>query len=188
MRIHLGLKVLAPVVLLLAACTVTTTKSDPARDDVGGDSTQSADAGGGADAAPSPDAGADHEPEPSAIPADLVGDWTWTTSAGARRLSIAADGTYTSDVFLNGHPGESCGTEYFTQHAGVATVVETKLRLRAPEGTRTKTSSCSNTTLSKEAVDAQDATYGWRVEDDGTGQTSLLLVDGDGFEARYYPE
>ena len=189
MRIELALKVFAPLVLLLAACTVTTNAPDPAGDGEGVTKGDAPDAGTTGDAAPSPDSSTDDSPEPSSIPAELIGTpWTWVTSAGAHRLELKADGTYTSDVLLNGHPGDSCGTEYFTQYAGTATVAGDTLRLQSPDGTRTKTNSCSNTTESKDVIDAQDATYTWRVEDDSEGERSLVLVNGEGHESRYYPE
>lgn len=118
MRIELGLKIFAPLVFLLAACTVVTNEGpDPAGEGDGNGNAEETDAGTTGDAAPSPDSSTDETPDPSAsIPAELVGSpWTWVTSAGAHRLELKADATYTSDVFLNGHPGDSCGTEYFTQ-------------------------------------------------------------------------
>ncbi len=191
MRIEPGLKIFAPLVLLLAACTVVTNEArDPAADEDRSGNAEETDAGATGDAAPSPDSSTDETPAPSSsIPAELAANpWTWVTSAGAHRLELKADGTYTSDVLVNGHPGDSCGTEYFTQYAGTATVTGDTLRLQAPEGTRTKTNSCSNTTESKDVIDAQDATYKWRVENDSEGERSLVLVNGDGHESRYYPE
>ncbi len=180
---HLKLTVGLPFsgLLFLAACTVQS--SAPSG---GAPETQPPAGEAKADASSSADGGS---PVPSTVPTKLVGRvWSWVTTNGAHQLTFAADRTYTSDVFLDGHPGESCGTEYFTRSAGTASFTADVLTLRSDGGTRTKKSSCSATTLSEDVVDPQDSTYRWRLEDDGSGAEVLVLVNDDGLETSYTPE
>ncbi len=104
--------------------------------------------------------------------------WTWTTSAGAQRLGFDAAGGYTSDVFLDAHPGEACGTEYVTSRAGRATFAGATLTLASRTSTRTKLDSCSDETLSEAAIEQATSTYDWRL----VGDDTLVLVDDEGSE------
>ena len=119
---------------------------------------------------------------PSTTPAELEETaWTWTTSAGAHRLGFDAAGGYTSDVYLDAHPGESCGTEYFTSRAGAATFAGATVTLMSKTSTRTKVDSCSDETLEEVAIDQDVSTYDWRLDDADT----LVLVDEDGYERSF---
>ncbi len=173
-------RALATLALLLvsglAACTSTTT--DPSKENGSPGSTPSPSPRGDDDPAGSPGTANEDDPTPSNVPAELAGtSWTWTTSAGVRRLAFAADGSYESDVFLNGHPGDSCGTEFLTHHAGKVTFEENKFTLRSSLAERTKTDSCTEEVVSKDTIDPFVTTYEWRIDDDGTGREALILVD-----------
>ena len=174
-------RALAPLALLfvsgLAACTITT--SDPSKENGSPpSSTPAPSSDGDDDPADAPGNPTDDDPTPSTVPAELAGtSWTWTTSGGARRLAFAADGSYESDVFLNGHPGDSCGTEFLTHHAGKVTFDGSKFTLRSSLAERTKTNSCADEVVSKETIDPFVTTYEWRIDDDGTGREALILVD-----------
>ena len=171
--------------LVLAACTIhstDTTNGDTSNGSTNGTAEQPGE-GKSSTESPAPAEAAD------SVPGKLAGrTWTWVTSAGAHALTFASDGKYTSDVLLNGHPGESCGTEYFTQYAGTASFKEGSLTLRAPQGKRTKSDSCSNKTLSEEVIEGQEQRYGWRLADEGTGEEALVLSDDEGIERKYYPD
>jgi hypothetical protein len=172
----------------LTACTITTT------DSAEGSGDPSSAPGTPPESGESPESPAAPSGDPSTssgVPAELAGtSWTWTTSAGARRLAFAADGSYESDVFVNGHPGDSCGTEYFTHHAGKVTFEADKLTLRSSVAERTKSDSCQEEVLSKETIDPFVTTYQWRLGDDGTGREALILTDETMPDApsHYYPD
>jgi hypothetical protein len=188
----LGSIVMLHVVALvssLAACTVHTS-GDGANDrgasggaaSGAGDTTGSSaagDAGGGAS-----DATAE---KPAAnVPETVAGrSWTWVTSGGAQQLAFASDGGYTSDVFLNAHPGDACGTEYLTHREGAATFSAATLTLTPRISIRTKTDSCSGNVLAKDAIDPEVKTYGWRLEGGEGGPEALVLTGEDGHEVRY---
>lgn len=163
------------VVSGLTACTITTTDAGNGEGDPSSTPATPSEDGGTPDspATPSGDASTSSD-----VPAELAGtSWTWTTSSGARQLAFAADGSYESDVFLNGHPGDSCGTEYLTHHAGKVTFEGDKLTLRSSIAERTKTDSCKDEVVSKETIDPFVTTYEWRIGDDGTGREALILTD-----------
>ncbi len=149
----------------LAACTAPSEPSEP-----------SGPGGGGG----TPD---DMMPPSSITPTELSGTtWTWTTTAGAQQLAFDAAAGYTSDVYLDAHPGESCGTEYFTYRVGVATFVGADVTLTSTSGARTKMNSCTDVTLEEVELEPETSMYGWRLEDADT----LVLVDEEGVERSFY--
>lgn len=186
-----------PLLLALPACDValpgepgddtaaatssgTTTTSDPATTSdppTTSDTTTSAD----------PDATSDGTTAAGdGVPPQLAGrSWTWATSAGVHTLTFAADGEYTSAVLVNGHPGESCGIEYFTYRVGVAVFAGTTLTLSPNMSERTKFDSCSNQDISKEIIDDVPSIHEWRLTGDGGCPEALVLTDGDGVETSY---
>lgn len=172
----------------LAGCTIATTptKSGDADHDPRTPPTTSS------DDPESPATQSDEDPaSDSTVPAELAGtSWTWTTSGGARKLAFGRDGTYESDVFLNGHPGDSCGTEYLTHHAGKVSFEADTFTLRSTIAERTKTDSCKEEVVSKETIDPFVTTYQWRIDDDGTGRRALILTDEEMPDApsHYYPD
>jgi hypothetical protein len=124
----------------------------------------------------------------STVPAVLAGtSWTWVTGSGAQELSFGRDGSYTADIFLNGHPGDSCGTEYFTRRSGTATFAGDTLTLTPTASTRTKKDSCSDAVVSEDAIENTVSSYRWRLEDDAGGGKVLVLIDSEGSEFRYFP-
>lgn len=176
-----GWIVVALAIAALTACAVRTV-----------DDNKEAAAGDGASVgSAAPDAGsvtdaAAETSSPSAsstVPPKLAGtSWTWVTGSGAHKVAFASDGGYTSDVFLDAHPGESCGTEYATHREGKASFTGTTLTLESSLSTRTKTNSCSGEVLAKDAIDQEVATYGWRLE---ASPEALVLTPADGNEWRY---
>lgn len=119
---------------------------------------------------------------PSTTPAELEEtSWTWITSAGAQQLGFDATGGYTSFVYLDAHPGESCGTEYFTSRAGRVTFAGATVTMTSRTSTREKVDSCSDRTLEEVAIDQDTSTYGWRLE----GADTIILVDENGNEWSY---
>ena len=78
---------------------------------------------------------------------------------------------------MNGHPGDSCGTEYLTQHTGKVTFEGNTFTLRSSVAERTKTDSCKDEVVSKETIDPFVTTYEWRIGDDATGREALILTD-----------
>lgn len=164
------------LVLLANACTVRTP-------------------GGATTSAPAPSSTATSPPAPSSpsseassnTPAEVVGSWTWVTSSGGQTLAFAADGTYTSDTYVDAHPGESCGTEYLTRREGKAEFGDATLTLQPSASHRKKTDSCKDAVLSDDAIDDEDSAYTWRLETDAsTGAKSLVLVGSDAYEATYH--
>lgn len=176
---------IAGFALALAACTVQKASPSEATDVRDGESPL-ADAGAGStDAA----ASGDSKAPASEVPADLTGVvWSWVTSSGGTQLEFEADGSYTTAVFLNAHPGESCGVEYFTHRSGAATFDGDSLTLSSTLSKRTKKDSCKDAVLSEETIDEVVATYRWVFERDDSGEASLTLTDDKGVETRYTPE
>ncbi|MDF2697329.1 MAG: hypothetical protein K0S65_5712 [Labilithrix sp.] len=141
---------------------------------------------GGSEPSPSPSNDAPDNAAPSTVPAELVGrSWSWITSSGGNVLTFTSAGQYTSDVLVDAHPGESCGIEYSTHYAGIATFSDDSLTLRSDVSTRTKRDTCAEKVLSEDRIDAQMTSYEWRLVDDGSGTKELVLVGADGFEAHY---
>lgn len=177
----------ASLVAAFAACTVRTSDSGSHRD-ADGVSTRAGDTPGSdtGDAGRTSDASTEAARRTSTVPPALADTrWTWVTSSGAHQLAFASDGEYTSDVFLNAHPGESCGTEYATHREGTATFTDATLTLTSTISTRTKTDSCSGKILAKDAIDQDTTSYVWRVEAGDAGPEALVLESTDGQEVRY---
>lgn len=163
-----AMKHLATVALVAATTIACTVQTKP--------SSEGASSPEGAPSAPAPTPGPGPAPGAGgAVPEEVVGEWTWVTGAGAQTVRFEADGTYATDVFLDGHPGESCGTEYFTHRAGVATFTDTTVRLRSNEARRKRVDSCDERTLADDAIDAQDETLEWRRTTDAEGAPVLVL-------------
>ncbi len=167
---------------LLSACTVQNV--DLAKD--GGSSApspppaESASDGGGSNA----NGNADASTSSGSVPAELVGkSWSWVTSAGGNVLTFSKDGKYTSDVLVNGHPGDSCGTEYFTHYAGDVAFTADTFTMKSTVSTRKKTDTCKDQVISDETIDPQDVTKKWRMQDG-----NLLVTDESGTESTYQPE
>lgn len=178
---------MAVLAATLAACTVRPsdagTNPDGAKGGAAnGDGTSPGSTAG--DAGRAGDAPAD---TPAAtVPEKIAGtSWTWVTSGGAQRLAFASDGGYTSDVFLDGHPGDSCGTEYVTHREGAATFAGATLTLTPAISTRTKADSCSGEVVSLDVIDPVVTTYDWRLESGEADPDTLVLTNADGHEARY---
>lgn len=173
----------AVLVSTVTACTVV--GSDGGSD--GGASTPASPAATEHDGgAGSSDAAADAAPAASTTPQELAGtSWTWTTSSGAHKLTFAAGGRYASDVFLDGHPGDGCGTEYFTHREGEASFRGTTLTLASTLSTRTKKDSCAGKVLAEDAIEQDVTSYAWRLERDDDGVRSLVLTSDDGTERSF---
>ena len=161
----------------LTGCTVTTTSKEPGGGSGDPNGTPASSSGDGQSSG-SPGTSSGGGSTASTVPAELAGtSWTWTTSSGAHHLAFEIGGSYESDVFLNAHPGDSCGTEYFTHHAGKVTFEADKFTLRSSIAERTKSDSCKDQVLSKDTIDPFVTTYQWRIGDDGTGREALILTD-----------
>jgi hypothetical protein len=170
--------------LALEACTVrgVTPEDGPTSDGVGDAPRKDA------SSASDPDSGAADSSaaaDPSGVPAELAAtSWIWVTTSGAHRLTFTKS-TYTSDVFLDGHPGESCGTEYFTRRSGTVTSTGGSITLSSNGSTRRKENSCTAAVLSDEPIEDEVVTYEWRLEHDESGGDGLVLTRSDGSETRY---
>lgn len=164
--------------VLLSACTVKNVETTTDGGSSSSPPAESASDGGGSNAT------ADASTSSGSVPAELVGkSWSWVTGSGGNTLSFTADGKYTSDVLVNGHPGESCGTEYFTHYAGDVTFTADTFTLTSSVATRKKTDTCKDQVLSDDAIDPQSATKKWRLS-----EGNLLVTDETGYEATYYPD
>lgn len=180
------------VVLSLAACTVRTTDGSGSSSGSGSGTAQnpaaSSSSSGGSSSGGSSSGGSSGTTPSGSAPAEVVGSWTWVTSNGGQSIAFAANGAYTSDTLVNGHPGESCGTEYLAHREGTATFTATTVNLRGAVARRTKSDSCKDAVIAVEDIDAQDDTYTWRVETGTNGARSLVMTGKDGYEATYSPD
>jgi hypothetical protein len=173
----------AALLILLSACQVGNTG-----DDQGTGESETSHPAPSNDAS-SPEADGSKDPPASTVPAELVGpSWSWITSNGGNVLTFTAAGQYTSDVLVDAHPGDSCGTEYVTHYAGTATFSDRSLTLRSNVSTRTKRDTCDDAVLSEGPIDAQATSYEWSLVDDGSGTMELVLIGADGYEAHYRAE
>lgn len=156
-------------VVLLSACTVKGVETT---------------ADGGARSSPPADAPADAPASAGTVPPELAGKtWSWVTSSGGNVLAFTPDGKYTSDVLVDGHPGESCGTEYVTHYAGDVSFTADTFTMRSTVATRKKSDTCKDQVLSEASIEPQDLTRKWRMQDG-----DLLVTDESGYEATYRPE
>jgi hypothetical protein len=127
------------------------------------------------------------EPRPdSHVPAEVAGrTWWWVSTYGGDALTIAADGDYTSDVFVDAHPGESCGTEFTTHYAGYAVFDGTAVTLTPVTSERTKLDSCDEVVVSVEAFEGDVRVYEWRLESSDWCAEGLVLTGDDGYASTY---
>ncbi len=169
--------------LALEACTVRglTPEDGSPRDGVGDAPGKDASSSSERDSGAADSSAAD---DPSSVPAELAGtSWIWVATSGAHALAFT-NTAYTSDVFLDGHPGESCGTEYFTHRSGTVTSTGDSIMLSSNVSTRRKENSCTAAVLSDEPIENEVVTYEWRLEPDESGG-ALVLTRSDGSETRY---